>query len=771
MRYMPLFHIHLGALLALYSGCDPGSAVAPSLQELPEDSGPLPAVSEDSAAVEYLGDACDGIVHQRVVINELVASNLDGPTDLDEETPDWIELANLGDAVVDLSGWGLSDDPSDPLKWVFPQVSLEPGGIVLVFASGKDLLGEELHTNFSVSAYDPVVQLAAPDACPVDYAHPERLRTDISFGRVDDNPDIWGYYLDSTPGLSNTTESRPGFAPTPSISPASGFYREPITATVSDEEDGAIIRVTLDGAEPDVDCQQYQEPLALDATQQPIVLRAVAWVDGLWPSPVATATFSQDPGILDYGLKVVSLAVDPFDLYDQETGIYTAGVRDYETSYPYFGANFWEDWERNVHIQVWEPGGELVIDQDAGIKIHGGYTRAFRQKSFRIIARAGYGPDALDYKFFPNEDLDSFKKIVLEGAGDWCPTHTENSFVDQVFRDENGVRYPTMDSQAWEPTVVYLNGEFWGLYAFREKLDEYYIQAHHGADPDNLDRIECTADADEWWNLNQGTWDAFNTLNKFVEEHDLAQPEAWAWFKSMVDIENLATAVLAEGYWGNTDWWNNNLRMWRERVDDGPFRWMVFDLGHSWPSWSYDHIGVSVHWSGTGLPIGDAMANEEFRVLLANQASDFLNTSLAVDNALAVLDSMHARIEPVIPEQYARWCGSSPDHWYSLVDYAREFVQERPEILKGQIIDHLGLSGSADLTLLADPPEAGSFHLTVADVDPPFTGFFFTGIPISLTAVPTDGWEFTGWSDPELGDQAQATLVLRSARSVTAYFQ
>ncbi len=759
------------ALLALgiLVACNP-PATGPIL---PDDTGSAPPELFDTGPPEDVGSPCDGRIYPEVVVNELVSANVQGITDQDEETSDWLEIANLDTAAVDLEGWGLSDDPGDTLSWVLPARSLEPGEILLVFASGKDSVEGELHASFSVAAGDEEgVVLAASDGCIVDRVEPGRLYGDISYGRTAEDSDSWGYFIEPTPGEANTSESRPGFAATPSLSPDPGFYEQAVSVEASSSEVSATLRLTYDGAAPDEGSELYEDPVEVSAQRHPAVVRARAWVDGLWPSRIATATYSQTNEPLDYGLDVVSLVVDPFDLYDEKTGIYAYGLPDYVTSYPYFGANFWEDWERDAHVQIFQSDGTLVVDQDTGVRIHGGYTRAFEQKSFRILARAAYGPDTLDYQFFPHESLDSYEIMVLEGVGDWCPTHTENAFVSEVFRDADDLRFPTIDTEAWEPIVVYLNGEFWGLYAYREKLDQHYIAAHHGADEDNLDRIECTADGTPmWWRINQGTWQAFDEMNMFVDENDLSDPDAWAEFQTMMEIESFATAILAQGYWGNTDWWNNNLKLWREREEDHPFRHMVFDLGHSWPSYSYDHIGVSVNFSDLGMPVADALANEEFRVLLANQASDFLNTNLAVENALPRLDEMHARIEPVIADQYAMWCGQPKSYWDSSVSYARDFVQLKPAVLWNQIETHLHLDGTVELTLEADPPGAGTFFLTVVEVEPPFTGSFFRRIPISVTAQPEAGYGFAGWSDGSLGGEATVSFELTEDGSLTGYFE
>ncbi len=746
-------------LLPGWLGCAP-TGIASSTEE-------TEPVVHDSADVEGLGEVCPDLDHPDLVVNEVVTANVRGLLDEEGQSLDWIEVLNRGQVPVDLGGWGLSDDAEGRAAWTFPEGALAPGEVLVVWAAGREVEGD-LYAPFGLSATGDAVVLTAPDGCVVDEVETPRLYRDVAWGRTEADSDRWAYFLEPTPGAPNTTESRPGFAEVPALSPDPGFSTDAVTVVVESTADA--VRVTLDGSAPDERDDLYEGPFEVQARPDFAVVRARAYEEGLWPSRVATSTWSQDPGVLDAGLKIVSLVVDPYDLYDEETGIAAYGPPDYTPGYPYFGANFWEDWERDLHITVFDTDGEVVIDQDAGIKVHGGYTRAFEQKNWRVIPRGAYGPETLDHKFFPNMAQTSFDVMVLEGAGDWCPTHTENSLVDQLFRDAEGVRLPWIDSQAWEPTVVYLNGEFWGLYSFREKLDEHYIARHHGADRDNLDRIECTADGtSDWWRVNQGDWERFDELNAFVASHDLSDAEAWETFTSMIDVENMATSILAVGFMANRDWWANNLKLWRERVDPGPFRHMVFDLGHGWGTATYDHFGYSVGFSGPGLPIADALENEAFRVLLANQASDYLNTVMSAEHALSVLDGMHARIEPVIEDQYALWCGAPVSSWYASVDYARDFVQARPDAVWGHVRRGLGLDGLADLSLDVEPEGAGSFQLTAVEVEPPFSGRFWTGIPVTVTAHAGAGWTFVGWSDG--ASEPKRTLTLSSAQELVARFE
>ncbi|MCW5557535.1 MAG: CotH kinase family protein [Verrucomicrobiae bacterium] len=114
-----------------------------------------------------------------VVINEFMASNTDTIRDPQGDYDDWIELRNVSDASVDLSGWFLSDNPENPRKWEFPAGTvLAVGGYLLVWADedGGDSPG--LHANFKLSAAGEQILLVDSDA------HLNVLRDSVTYGPV-----------------------------------------------------------------------------------------------------------------------------------------------------------------------------------------------------------------------------------------------------------------------------------------------------------------------------------------------------------------------------------------------------------------------------------------------------------------------------------------------------------------------------------------------------------------------------------------------------------
>lgn len=718
------------------------------IEEAPGDTGPS-------------WTACEG--EQALRINEVVAANHHGLTDIDGETNDWIELSATeaaGGADVALAGWTISDREEGgwPLAW-----TVADAVPLVVWASGKDANGSQLHTDFSLAAETTELFLRSPEGCVADYVDVGRLYADISLGRTD--LDTWEYFLAPTPGAENSTESRPGFAAMPVLSPAGGFMESAVVAI-----SGSQATYTLDGRVPTSLSEVYVGPLALDAASQPVTVRAVAFEDGLWPSRVATGTYFEDMSLTETGVRVIALTAEPDDLFHPETGIYEYGP-DYERAYPYFGANFWELWERDVHVEYFEPGGALLFRQDAGIQIAGGYSRAFDQRNFELIARSGYGPETFTGQVFDDEEISSFTRLYLRNGGDWCSTQLVDGIVQSLFRDSEGRRNPHTDLQAYEPALVYINGEFWGLYELKERLDESYAAAHHGADPDALDRVKVGWTHDANWELEQGTWDAFDALEALRVEGDLSQPADWDAFDALVDLPNFAAIQAAQGWIGNTDWWYNNIRMWRP-TPDGEFRWMGYDFGHGYTAATYDHLGSTVSGSWRALPVADALQNEAFRTVFVNVHADFLNTSFVGESAAANVDELAAEIRPVMAMQRDRWCGgASMPAWEDAVGYARSFAQDRGGNVEDDLYRHLGLGARVALGLQAEPALGGQFALTAVEVKTGFTGTYYAGVPITITALPADGYRFVGWSGAAEGADPLLTLTPEGDVALTALFE
>lgn len=734
-------------LLLLLVGCAPRSA---SLLDSAEPSGPT-ALPDDPP----MWEACTDPAPLR--LNELLAANVDGLADEDGDTSDWIELMPVSGPTF-LEGWRLSESPAG--GWPLPEAELR--GPTLVFASEKSRTTAEWHADFRLDDAGGELFLLAAEGCVGDHVERPRTYANVSQGR--DDTSAWMFYVEPTPEAANSTEGRPGFADPPTLSPPSGVVPAGQMITI---EGAGVVTWTADGEPPEDDDTVYRSPFELPSGDV-VPVRAVAHVEGLWPSRPATATYVQADDRFDAGVRVIGITFASDALFDPVTGIYEYGP-DYDRNYPYFGANFWELWERPVHVDLFGPAGELLASQDAGIQIAGGYSRAFDQRNFELIARSAYGPDAFEAELFQLESRRRFERLYLRNGGDWCGTQLVDGVVQSLFRTDSGERADSVDAQAYEPALVYLNGEFWGVYELKERLDEDWMAAHRGAAPDDVDFVKLGWTHEANWTIEAGDWEAFDALEALVAAEDLRDAEAYAAFESMVDVDNFIGASVAQGWIGNTDWWGNNIRLWQPRGEEGRWRWMVYDFGHGWTDPSYDHLATSVSGSWTALPIGDALRNPDFRERFVNVHADWLNTTLRGAEAAARVRELAAEVRPVMGEQRERWCGgSSMPAWESSIAYAEWFAEERAGYVEAALARHLAPGSRHTLSLTAEPAAGGHFRLAVVDVESGFRGTYYEDVPVGLEAVPAAGWHFVGWEDGE--DGAARTVELAGDTELRAIF-
>ncbi len=324
------------------------------------------------------------IVAREVTINEVMASNATTIADEDGDYEDWIELYNTGDTEIHLIGYGLSDDYDNPFRWVFPDITMQPGEFLLIWASGKNRSdpGQSLHTNFSISSAGEEVLITHPDGTRLDELAPASIPTDISYGRQPDGVGQWFYFANPTPGESNVSEGLTGLLDQPLFSAEGGFYTNELQLDISHPDPGVTIIYTTDGSDPCINNlegtsyeykndypYQPEEPFGdflthefiskifdgailiadrsaepdklarISATVQPPVympddpvpkatlIRARAFREGMLPSDIMTHTYFISPeGPGRFTLPVMAISVQENHLFDYQDGIYTPGV-------------------------------------------------------------------------------------------------------------------------------------------------------------------------------------------------------------------------------------------------------------------------------------------------------------------------------------------------------------------------------------------------------------------------------------------------------------
>lgn len=380
-----------------------------------------------------------------------------------------------------------------------------------------------------------------------------------------------------------------------SFSKPGGCYADAFTLAITagnDEDIPFQIRYTLNGGTPSVGSFLYKKPLPLDACLYPtsdiykipnaidkyqspipsgvehiIVVRAAAFtLDGQRCSEVITASYVITSLLgRKLSLPVVSLCADSADLFDFERGIFIPGAsfnpaRPVETGNYYLSGR-----EHEIAGYVELIDGNCMLSQECGVRTHGNIGRRYSQKGLSLYARKEYGKK----KFNPVFDNTSFKPkhLVLKPFRcAWTSTGFQDHLCQQMAK-----LFPGFESLHSRPVVLFLNGEYWGIYFLEEKPDERYIQSHFGIDDKEVRIVRDWVGHDKHGDVDS----AFVLLMKWLQTANLSEDQSYAKLQQMVDVQSFTDYILFETFIGNRDWPANNMRCWS--ANGSPWRFIFFD--------------------------------------------------------------------------------------------------------------------------------------------------------------------------------------------------
>ncbi len=678
-----------------------------------------------------------------IVINEFMASNITAQINADtSDFVDWIELYNSSDLKLDIGGLYMTDDLDDPLKWQLPEGAfIHPRSHYIIWADGQDF---QNHASFKLSADGDQIGIYYPDGQIIDTLTFGKQRSDISFGRSPDGGDEWQYFAiptpkqsNSLPGLfSNEQVARPGFTP------KGGIYAGSLSV-IMDAEPGTTIRYTTDGSIPTHFSPEYTGPITLERTT---VIRARGFQDNLLPSDVVTSSYVIDEPAT---FPVISIATPPEFLFDEEIGI-TVGIckPDEPGTPPPFDwdANYWKRWERPVHIEYFTPEGIQGFSQDAGIAIFGGFLgRQLRQKAFTLYARNKYGDSDFDFPLFPSKPINSYRRFILRcSSNDFNRTYIRDAMMQTLVIGQMDVDY-----QAYQPVMVYINGDFWGLYNMREKTNQFYPEHNYGIDADSVDLVEGIN------HTAHGDGSSYLDLLDFVSNNDMTLAENYEYVKTQMDITEFMNYYITEIYVCNHDWLHQNIKCWREHGNQGKWRWLLYDLDWGFdgevPWRNEDYSDNTLQWvldqGEASLLFKRLIENEGFRFEFVQRFATHLNLTFNPERVHHTIQGMADRIAPEIPRQIERWGAlQNVDYWHGELDILFRFGLERPSYITEFLDATFMLDGKSHLVLEVSSQDAG--WISVFDTpcpSPAYSGLWYDGYPLQIEAHANPGWTFVRW--------------------------
>jgi len=614
------------------------------------------------------------------------------------------------------------------------------------------LVNPKLHTNFKLSAQGEYLVLTTPSGDTADSLSFGYLSADVSYGRQPSGGSNWRYFQQATPGMPNSTVGWPGITEPVAFDPPAGFYASGMQVTLSTGNPADVIYYTTDGGEPNDGSSVYQQPVYVFETT---VIRALAVHAGYLPGKVSTSTFFIGA---EHDLPIVSLATAPDNLFDPETGIYHDN-------------NIWEDWERPIHVEFYENMDSLGFSMDAGVKITGGWTRTLPQKSLAIYAREAYGYGDIEYPLFPGLDISKYESFMLRNSGnDWGVTMFRDGFMTGLVEEDG------LDIQAFRPTVVYINGEYWGIHNLRERLTDRYVEAHYGISPDNMDLLELDGYA------SAGDAVHYTNMITYIQTHPLVLQQNYEYIKTQMDVPDFINYEVAQIFLNNTDWPGNNIKYWRPRTSDGKWRWMLYDTDFGFGlvnDYTFNMMDFATDPYGPSWPnppwstflLRSLLTNDEFEVDFINRYADMLNTSFRIPNMTSQIDQKKNIIINEMPNHLSRWGGTMWD-WLNNINLMRTFANNRKFYAQSHVVSYFNLPEYSQVTLDVQPPASGRIRIsTISPEDYPWTGEYFNGVPVPLVAVPDTGFRFVGWQGDFTGDSTALTVEFTYSSEITAVFE
>jgi hypothetical protein len=552
----------------------------------------------------------------------------------------------------------------------------------------------------------------------------------------------------------------------PVFSLPGGYYDHDVQLKITPPYPGTDVIFTVDGRVPTYTVGTvYTQPIRLSvATPAVTVIRARVRLPDAGLGPVVSASYFVG---IRATLPMMSLIVDPDDLWSTERGIYANPDGRGQA------------WERPVDVTYVDKDHQAGFQIPAGVRIHGHWSRAFDKKSLRLYFRQEYGASRLEYPLFADDEVRSFKRLVLHSGGeDWNAlentnwTLMRNQLTAELALEIGG--YATHS----QPTLLFINGELWGIYQIRERLDRYFLADHYGIDSaDFLKSPEYKPGG----TILMGDRENWDHLLNFAETHDLIDPANYAYVQTQVDIPAFIDYHILEFFTANTDWPEDNINQFRPRTQGGRWRWFIWDneLGWGFSYRSSVNTNMMKRILGSSdsqtdrrdiLLLSKLLKNPVFRARFLSRTADLLNTTLAPQSVTAHIDALAAELAPDIAYETARW--SSSTDWESNVQDLRDFARQRPDVVRQQTVEWFGLGGTAQLTFL--PPAGGSGYIAVNGVlmqHLPWEGTYFQGVPVQITAVPAPGYRFAGWEPASLPQTPVITITVAATQTFTPCFE
>ncbi len=598
-----------------------------------------------------------------VVINEVMASN--GVYE-NETSYDWVELYNNGKKTVDLSGWYLSDSKKNLMKWAFPEgAKIKAGGYITVWCTGEDGIapgkGSAFYTPYSLSASGETLYLSDAEGVLVQKLKFPRQYGNISYGLPAGGGE-YGYFETATRGKKNEATAFAARTEAPALLTTGGFYPEGVVVQAQAPA-GTTLRYTTNGETPTAKDGVFPAEGLTIAKTTPLRIRAFR--EGEVSSVTVSATYIIEEEQLT---PVVCLVTDNQYLFARKTGALVKGSGE--------TPNYAKELEYPVNIEYINGDGLCEINQMGTFTVSGHSARINAQKSIALYARKAYSADTFAFNPFPTRDYPGYKSLLLRAANSDAYATRLRDIVASSLAEGEGLLY-----QDHVIIQVYINGEYWGHYNLREKINKHFIAAYEGltdeAAIDSIDILARTGTDRFTQNGDNADWLA---LAEFCKKNDLNDPDNLAYVTERLDVDSMFTHAAYQIILGNVDF--TNVRVYR--VPGGKWKYLLFDVEACWRNLDKTPIEYYIKPVKAKIngfrhePLNALLAVPEYRAKFLTRVAELMEDHFQWPMVEAAFDEATDVLEQILPRHIERWQNMKLSNWRTNIGATKYYARVRP---------------------------------------------------------------------------------------------
>ena len=700
-----------------------------------------------------------------IIINEIQTSNIDMFVDPSFNYGGWIELYNSTNSPVSLNYLYVSDDPDNLTKYNLGlRGSIPAKGYHTLWFDHYNYHYAPSQIDFKLDFDGGTIYISTPDGTLITSQNYPVAIPRTSYARTSDGGSEWSYTASPTPGESNASST---FAEerleAPVVDKDACLFTSSFTIKVQIPT-GATLRYTTDGTTPSL-TNGNTSTNGQFSVKKTTTYRFALFQEGMLPSQVVTRSYIYMDK--DYNLPVISVVTDPVNLYDDMLGVYVRGTNGRTGNGQRTPCNWNMDWDRPVNFEYITPDGGMVVNQEVDFAMCGGWSRAWEPHSFKLKAGKIYeGLNSINYPFFAEKPYLKHKTLQIRNGGNDTGSRIKDAALQAIVHS-SGL---DVEGQASQPVHHFINGEYKGMLNMREPNNKHYAYANWGIDTDEMDQFEMSPDSG--YVQMEGTREAFLEwygLSEYAYDKDIYEE-----IRNLVDIDEYINYMAVQFYLGGLDWPQNNIKGFRPRIENGRFRFVLFDLDGTLntPSPFDNFEGKQIYTFDEIYDTGSRFTEEIelvtiFLNMLQNDSfrKQFIDTYCLVAGSVfepercnAIIDEMAQMRDHALSLE-----GNNP---YETANSLKSSLSYRQSTMINALANYwrMNLSSSMRQTvsIAANVDDA---VLRVNDLTIPtgkFSGTLFS--PITLKAEPKAGYRFAGWASTGSASTQSTTLIERSSQ-------